>query len=123
MINTPISKCVIGTDHCSETEKCKYNEQDGDAKVSESNIVSTSPKDQYDNPGNESGRTSEDSTCSGGAHSFHSVIGHGKNLEDLEESFMGMANATNDLNQIYATRYMDWIVGYLLEWEEIVSTR
>jgi len=130
LINTPISKCVIGTDHCSKTEEDKPSEEDEDDNQNEAKADSTSSKDQSDGPqtvgnytANEPGRKSEDRSMNECRHSFHSVIGRGKSLEDLEESFMGLFNASNDLNMVYAKRYMEWIVGYLEEWETIVSTR
>ena len=131
-MNTPVSKCVVGTDQGSKAEEDRSGdtstiEQDECGKDCGSKACGTISKEERVSPRNtaysseqESVRKSDGKT---GAHSFHSVIGHGKNLDGLEESFMGLSNASNELNMIYAKQYMKWIIGYLEEWEKIVSTR
>ena len=128
LINTPISKCVVGTDQSSKTEEDRSSdtsavEQDECGKEG-SKTRSIISKEEWVGRRNTAYSSAQESVRkSAGVHSFHSVVGQGKNLDDLEESFMGLSNASNELNRIYAKQYMEWIIGYLEEWEKIVSTR
>lgn len=132
LINTPVSRCVIGTDHAQEHDppaeeerKPLDDEQHELSKVSTTSTRGSNHRPEKQPIGLESGRRSIGGTASArdmGFHSFHSVLG-GQGTSDLNESFMGLFNDSNELNRLYARRYLDWIVGYLEEWETIVSTR
>eukprot|EP01083_Nonionella_stella_P135234 411375_1 len=43
-------------------------------------------------------------------------------MENIEESFKAVFNASNELNMVYAARYKEWIIGYIEEWDDITST-
>ena len=56
-------------------------------------------------------------------NSFDSIVGKGKDLDGLEESFLAVFNASGDMNQLYAEKFKIYIIGYVEKWEKIVSTR
>lgn len=117
LIDTPLTKCAFGTNHGLQTEASEHDQEENVAKT-----VSTSSKDQSDGPETLENAPNIESPGDG-MHSFDSVIGHGKNLDEIDESFQAIFNASNDVDLLYAKRYIDWIIGYLLQWDEIVNTR
>ncbi len=93
-----------------------------DAKADLNEATEDSTKVKAD-PSTEESSGSSDKPWSGGStQSFDTSI-HRKNSEDVEQSVMAVFNATNDLNLNHAKNYMEWVIGYLVELEEIISTR
>ena len=120
LVNTPLSQCVIGTEHCSKNDDDKSGEHTAVLRYKEDKEKET----KTDLSNNETAGSKTDKPWSAGCtQSFDSAIGHGKNWDNLEESFVALTNASNDLNLVYAERYKEWIIGYLEEWEDIISTR
>ena len=113
LITTSLAHCAIGT---KEDDTSEPPDEDAQAKDTE---------DAHDVSILESttGSKQERFVSAGIAHSFDTVIGRDKDLNDVEESFKSMFSVANDVNAVYAARYNEWIIRYLEEWESIVSTR
>ncbi|KAL9186271.1 hypothetical protein ACHAXT_005509 [Thalassiosira profunda] len=114
MITTPLAHCAIG----AQTKEEEPSKPDDGAEGKDT-------EDAHDVSILESttGSKQERFVSAGIAHSFDTVIGRGKDLNDVEESFKSMFNVASDVNAVYAARYKEWIIRYLEEWESIVTTR
>mmetsp|Transcript_17727 Transcript_17727/g.27729 ORF Transcript_17727/g.27729 Transcript_17727/m.27729 type:complete len:357 (+) Transcript_17727:3-1073(+) len=119
LINTPLSQCVIGTSIDEKNPvvlRYKHNEHGTD--INSSKETNADPSTKNGTTGSKNNNWSAGST-----HSFDSAIEDGTNFDKVETSFVAVLNATNDLNLIHAKNYMNWVIGYLVELEEILSTR
>ena len=166
LVNTALSKCVIGTNNCSAVKDIKTQSQDEitsiddkeheikdnenevkeneSRKESKSRITNSKYKHEASSSThNDKSKTLQSQTAkkeileckftgnendilSASAeytNSFHSVIDSGKSLDSLDESFMAVFNASDDINHLYAEKFRTYIVGYVEQWEKIISTR
>ena len=123
-----MSKCAIGT---SEETKSSTQDQDESESIVKTDSVSSNEQPVISQVNEKSLRSRESIgsvekepfVSSGITHSFSSVLGDGQNMENIEESFKAVFNASNELNMVYAARYKEWIIGYIEEWDDITSTR
>mmetsp|Transcript_19534 Transcript_19534/g.41120 ORF Transcript_19534/g.41120 Transcript_19534/m.41120 type:complete len:381 (+) Transcript_19534:96-1238(+) len=129
VLNTPISNCIVGTDDSKPVQEDIENKgeivtptekEENSSKSSEktSDKNGATPESAVDQIKQEEMAASLHYT-----NSFDSIIANGKNLDDLDDSFMGIFNASNDINQVYAEKFRENIIGYVVQWDKIVSTR
>jgi len=132
LINSPLSQCLIGAstdennpivlrykhDESKEDKDGKLNEHASKKTKADSKKTKADPSTKNDTTGRNNNLWS-----SGSTHLFDSAIENGTNFDKVEASFVAVLNATNDLNLTHAKNYMKWVIGYLVELEEILSTR
>ncbi|EED90903.1 predicted protein [Thalassiosira pseudonana CCMP1335] len=151
LIDTKVSKVVIGAGDCPASSVIATKEislKDQPHEKDEEENKENKPEVQENKPTDETKSSSSVSTPSKATekqeeqsahvseaattpvfhmpdeytHSFHKVI-DGKSLDCPDLSFMALFNASDDINQHYAEKFRTYIIGYLEQWERIVSTR
>ncbi len=125
VLNTPISNCIVGTDDSTPVERNEIATPltEEEENASKSSAKTSDKNDDVTVSALEQSKQEEMAASVHYTNSFDSIIANGKKLDDLDESFMGVYNASNDINQVYAEKFREYIIGYVVQWDKIVSTR